>query len=235
MLQSTTIRGSVRRAVGRWVRYAFSFSAVSACFGAPRGQYWLLLYTIIRLLEPDFHFISRFSRIHNQRFHRRFPDLMANVETNRHRLVTHFDTHKTLLHLLHLQTNSTHSWSNKVDGLSPIGVSVLTDEIPANRTCQEAGIAIKFCSCELIHHVIVDPQSDEALNIANIYVRRINEFLKPATHLCQPVSLDGIVTVTKNPELSRVYNGSKLYEIDTRVQFKDIYIHLFPMSSGASE
>ena len=37
---------SVGRLVGRSVPYAFSFSAVSACFGAPRGQYWLLFSMI---------------------------------------------------------------------------------------------------------------------------------------------------------------------------------------------
>ena len=36
------VRPSVGRSVGWLVRCAFSFLAVSACFGAPRGQYWLL-------------------------------------------------------------------------------------------------------------------------------------------------------------------------------------------------
>ena len=37
--------------VGRSVHYAFSFSAVSACFGAPHGQYWLLFSSCTRLLQ----------------------------------------------------------------------------------------------------------------------------------------------------------------------------------------
>ena len=163
------------------------------------------------------------------RFHRRFPDLMANVDRNRHRLVTHFDTHKTLLHLLHLQTNSTHPWSNKVDSLMPTSFSVLTDEIPVDRTCNDAGIAPEFCSCDLIHHVAVDSRSEKAMNIANIFVQRINEFLKPALHVCQVVSLDRIVSVTKDSKLSRVY------AITARMRPRGFYQALVEFPYGGAE
>ena len=38
---------SVHRSVRRSVRYASSFSAISACLLAPRGQYWLLFRQLV--------------------------------------------------------------------------------------------------------------------------------------------------------------------------------------------
>ena len=45
-------------------------------------------------------------------FHEKFSHLVANVERNSVRLVTPYDVRKTLQHLLHLQTNASHLWSN---------------------------------------------------------------------------------------------------------------------------
>ena len=45
-----SFRLSVHSSVRPSVRYAFSFSAVSARFGAPRGQYWLLFPVISETL-----------------------------------------------------------------------------------------------------------------------------------------------------------------------------------------
>ena len=42
----TSVRPSIRPLVRRCVRYASSFSAITACLLAPRGQYWLLLNVI---------------------------------------------------------------------------------------------------------------------------------------------------------------------------------------------
>ena len=39
-------------------------------------------------------------------FEKQFPELVANIRFNAERLVTAFDIHKTLQHLLHLQTSS---------------------------------------------------------------------------------------------------------------------------------
>ena len=67
---------------------------------------------------------------------------MTNVHLNANRLVTAFDIHKTLQHLLHLQTEAT-PWTNHFpdkNGLIPQESYSLMTEIPLERTCAKAGI-----------------------------------------------------------------------------------------------
>ena len=112
-----------------------------------------------------------------RRFHRRFPELVANVRRNRQRLVTPFDLHKTLQHLLHLQTNSTHAWTNNGFPDGQTAYSLMTDELPADRKCAEAGIADVFCSCDLIELKDVDVSTPEALEMGWELVSHMNRYL----------------------------------------------------------
>ena len=85
----------------------------------------------------------------------------------------------------------------KPDPAGAKSFSLMTDEIPLNRTCQEAGISQAFCSCDLIHHEVVDSRTEDAKRIGELFVERVNKHLEPVVHLCQPVFLDKVATVTK--------------------------------------
>ena len=133
-----------------------------------------------------------------RRFHRRFPELVANVRRNRQRLVTPFDLHKTLQHLLHLQTNSTHAWTNNGFPDGQTAYSLMTDELPADRKCAEAGIADVFCSCDLIELKDVDVSTPEALEMGWEVVSHMNRYLEPVANYCAPFTLDRVVTLKRH-------------------------------------
>merc|ERR1712048_1314361 len=87
-------------------------------------------------------------------FEERFPKLVANVRLNSRRLVTPFDIHKTLRHLLHLQTENAAEWSNDASyaagddadgGFERVKSYSIMTEVPEDRTCEKAGIPDAYC------------------------------------------------------------------------------------------
>ena len=136
-----------------------------------------------------FHSSSSSPHSFRQRFHTQFPDLVANVERNRHLLVTHFDAHRTLQHLLHLQTNATHAWKNDLGDRSPPAFSLLTDEVPVDRTCEEAHIPAAFCSCVLMESIPLAIDSEEALQVAHDFVAQLNQALRDVDDICAILTL----------------------------------------------
>jgi len=119
-------------------------------------------------------------------FHKRFPSLVANVVTNSRRLTTPFDLHKTLQHLLHLQTNVT-PWSNNAGYGSQKAFSLLTNQIPKNRSCKDAGIPDAFCSCNNL--VLIDPQEYTAKHAGAKLVEKLNAALKNVSDICSTLIL----------------------------------------------
>ena len=99
--------------------------------------------TSIGQLENNF---SYFFVVFPKWFEKQFPQLVANVRLNSRRLVTAFDIHRTLQHLLHLLTIGTSSWSNEAaaaaaasaEGQLPQESFSLMTEIPMERTCEKA-------------------------------------------------------------------------------------------------
>jgi hypothetical protein len=74
-----------------------------------------------------------------------FPALVASLAANRRRLVTAYDFHLTLAHLLYLHTADAEPARN---GYSPrFGVDLLTTQVSPNRTCAEAGMLEGTCPC----------------------------------------------------------------------------------------
>ena len=110
-------------------------------------------------------------------FEKRFPQLVANVRVNSRRLVTAFDLHRTLQHLLHLQTNGGSSWSNdaaaaaaaaSAEGQLPQESFSLLTEIPLERTCERAGIPDAYCGCFQLEEVDVSNvtfEKNDAINL----------------------------------------------------------------------
>ena len=132
-------------------------------------------------------------------FKARFPELVANARGNAHRLVTAYDIHKTLQHLLHLQTRST-PWSNEdaardSSPKTPTKSYSFLTPIPASRSCGNSGIPSRFCSCSKIEEINVN--TTIVLRAAEAVVAKINEALEPVTDICIKWHLEKVVEAKK--------------------------------------
>ena len=86
----------------------------------------------------------------------KYPQAAAALRANEQRLVSAYDIHTTLHHLLHLGESSAppssqyDSWrvAGNVTEAVRWGVSLL-DEVPAGRSCDEAGVPPEWCQCFL--------------------------------------------------------------------------------------
>jgi len=85
-------------------------------------------------------------------FLHKHPQLAKNIRTNQQSLVTPFEIHETLQHLINFPTKPILSSSryshveNNTGIFQPTHYS-LFDEIPFSRTCPQAGIPDYFCIC----------------------------------------------------------------------------------------
>ncbi|CAL1265562.1 unnamed protein product [Larinioides sclopetarius] len=110
-----------------------------------------------------------------------YPEFAKNLETNQDRLMTLFDVHATMVHLLDI--NKTHEERTNVT----LGTSLL-DEIPANRTCVDAHIQQHWCPCETFD--IVPLNASEATNASQAIVKDINSQLEPYGDMCELLEVD---------------------------------------------
>lgn len=71
------------------------------------------------------------------------PEWFGNLKLNSGRLTSHFDVFQTMLHILR-SFSSGHRYDS--NGKYRYGQSLL-DEVPENRTCEQAGVTVNFCAC----------------------------------------------------------------------------------------
>ncbi|KAL1522389.1 hypothetical protein AB1Y20_017379 [Prymnesium parvum] len=91
------------------------------------------------------HALPLFYAILPQRLLDDHPDMEAALCANQQRLVSPFDVHATLLHILSYPASpKLPKWP--LDGLQVQPRSLLS-EIPAKRTCEQAGIPLDICPC----------------------------------------------------------------------------------------
>lgn len=74
-------------------------------------------------------------------FKQRHPSLLRNLRVNRQRLTSNFDLHQTLLDIVNERYDDSPREKVPGRGLSLFG------EIPAKRTCRDAGIPVQYCTC----------------------------------------------------------------------------------------
>lgn len=126
------------------------------------------------------------------------PGLRRRLAKNQHRLVTHFDVYATFKHLLEMSKNFDRPDWNQTK--SSTGVS-LFESIPADRTCEQAGVPYQFCPCQRVE---VLPISEGIHRAALEFVEHINEILEQhsifngsksyrASAICWKFSLDRVV------------------------------------------
>lgn len=84
------------------------------------------------------------------------PEAVAALRANEQHLVSAYDLHTTLHHLLHLGESrkpvakQQAGWvaAGNVSDSVRWGVSLL-EEVPAGRSCDDAGVPPEFCQCHL--------------------------------------------------------------------------------------
>ncbi|KAI8787972.1 hypothetical protein BgiBS90_010640 [Biomphalaria glabrata] len=122
-------------------------------------------------------------------FLKKYPDVARNLRTNTGRLTTHFDTHATIQDLLYF----------KAGGYSPIhkskhGIS-LFQEIPRNRTCNEAAIPQEFCLCGYQNLLNVDANSELSMFLSEMVLAFLNS--KIDYTICQNLTIHKILEVLR--------------------------------------
>ncbi|UYV74235.1 hypothetical protein LAZ67_11002565, partial [Cordylochernes scorpioides] len=137
-----------------------------------------------------------------ERFKKEYPELAANLRINSQRLITPFDLHATLKHILTLGDHSVTE--------SPPGFSLLKP-VPVNRTCEEAGIADHWCACFLGYNV--SAASQKVRDVANFVVAEVNRMLAGLMDLCAPLSLESIHSAELKYITHANHSTSKVYTV----------------------
>ncbi|XP_015929490.2 uncharacterized protein [Parasteatoda tepidariorum] len=111
------------------------------------------------------------------------PDIERNMIINQDRIITLFDIHATLKHLLHLKNQVSLEDSDE------FGMS-LFNEIPESRTCEDAYILPHWCPCTNFNPV--SKNDLVVIKASNELVRHINELLQPHADVCETLELHEI-------------------------------------------
>ncbi|XP_076029938.1 uncharacterized protein LOC143018458 [Oratosquilla oratoria] len=102
-------------------------------------------------------------------FQQSYPEAFSNLMGNTHSLTSNFDLHKTLQDLAHGRY-ALKSHVRSVPG-DTRGVS-LFQQIPEDRSCRDAGIKEKFCSCHTLQDLALNDPI--ALNGSDFVMATIN-------------------------------------------------------------
>lgn len=103
----------------------------------------------------------------------RYPGVCENMRANRDALVTAFDLHATLQHVLDFGFQEGQG-PEAMGDLSQRGISIFK-KIPDERTCAHAAISAHYCTC-LEWQEVQDPNKDElVLGAAQFVVDKFNE------------------------------------------------------------
>jgi hypothetical protein len=103
-----------------------------------------------------------------QWFKSKYPKIVENLKNNKNRLVSPFDIHETLKHILELSRSST---KQTFPSLGCPQCRSIFKEIPSSRSCEEAGIDDQWCAC--LEYSDVDKQSKKVVK----KVKKIIEFV----------------------------------------------------------
>ncbi|KAH7705058.1 Protein K03A11.4 [Aphelenchoides avenae] len=135
---------------------------------------------------------------------RKHRKLMANVEANSRHLMTHHDTHATLINIARegagITANSpfdhldTSAWDIALLGESYLYPFNLT--VP--RTCQNQRVPLEYCICQNRMQNVTSEKQPLAKRMARFVVGTINDFLRnnSALDVCRTLSRDPWSTAT---------------------------------------
>ncbi|KAK7083891.1 hypothetical protein SK128_009527, partial [Halocaridina rubra] len=101
-------------------------------------------------------------------FTQKYPQAIANLRSNTRRLTSNFDIYVTLLDIV----NQAYADPAKSAPVIPQRGLSLFKLVPANRTCEDAGVPEHYCACE--HTREVDPSNPKLLEAAKETLKDIN-------------------------------------------------------------
>ncbi|XP_019644415.1 PREDICTED: uncharacterized protein LOC109485313 [Branchiostoma belcheri] len=109
------------------------------------------------------------------------PEIADNLRKNQERLTTAFDFHKMLQHILDYPGDQSRFQGH--------GIS-LFQEIPLNRTCEDAHIADHWCTC--LQTISMSTSNDFVIASAKFLVSYINDLTLPHRNNCMELVLKNI-------------------------------------------
>ncbi|XP_022214253.2 uncharacterized protein LOC111068820 [Drosophila obscura] len=121
-------------------------------------------------------------------FRQKYPHYVANLRKNRNRLSSNYDVHMTLQHLLQLNTRSPEAFDPRIQAKKCKSCRSLFFELPESRSCSQAGISEKWCTC---HPKTTVTNHTEQQAVALAVVQKMNKHLvaRNLTHLCESFKL----------------------------------------------
>lgn len=133
----------------------------------------------------------------------------ANLKKNANRLTSPFDIHATLADVIRWPT--AEELSTPQDAAKDRSLSLFRD-IPASRTCSQAGIAPHWCTCLDWQSAMADGQQvGISTMLASAVVEAINNQTLPERKLCAPLRLVNLTDAKRlipHDDLLK-YNGAK--------------------------
>ena len=119
----------------------------------------------------------------------KYPEIHKNLQINSERLTTPFDVHATFQDVISFK-GVTKVASNASRGIS------LFQEIPADRTCEDADLESHWCLCLVRTNVeVTDP---DVIASAEAFVKHVNELTKDKRDLCEELFLHSKNRAEKN-------------------------------------
>jgi hypothetical protein len=133
-------------------------------------------------------------------YRKAFPEKYANLERNSQQLSTCFDIHSTIREL-------TCSQNVVIKSKEKRALSLLSN-IPVNRSCDEIGIAMQYCTCE-IEWTRLDSNSQITRLAVDFLMNHINKnLLGNALAYCYPLKLtqllDARIGTVKNDKYVKI-------------------------------
>lgn len=111
--------------------------------------------------------------------------ISSNLRENQNRLITLFDIHATLRHLLDVSNATLDGFSSSI---KPNGLSLL-GSIPEYRTCEAANILPHWCPCQVYQYI--SPNDKTVIRASSAVVNEINRQF-PFGSLCAPLEVDKV-------------------------------------------
>jgi len=137
---------------------------------------------------PDTFLEERLAMLHiylPEWFQETYPKFAENLNLNRNRLTSPFDLHNTLRHILQLSESS----SEELPPLQYCPTSQsLFHLIPQDRSCEEAGIGMHWCTC---NEFVLLPNDVSSYFLGKLLVYHINNWMlkRKFNRFCQRLQL----------------------------------------------
>lgn len=119
------------------------------------------------------------------------PWLDTVLKLNSNRLLSHYDTYQTVLDILN---NKAFNKRQGVPVRSFLSRRSLFSEIPELRTCADAGIEEKYCTCK--EKTFVSSKTPLAQTLARQLVTGINHILTNVSNVCATLDVDDVTEVS---------------------------------------